>query len=313
MSQTRDKILSASRRTDIPGWYTPWFLDQIRQGYFTVKNPYNRVARRVDARPETVHSIVLWSKNFDPFLDLHADRLLVEMGYNLHFNFTINSRNSLLEPALPDLATRLGQAALLCERFGPDQISWRFDPICFYRDHSNQLKNTLGDFTIIADALAAMGITRCVTSFLDGYNKIKKRITHLVSRGTPFISFFDPKLTDKQKVIQRMADYLGEKNIILHLCCEASLFNGFAGFKEFAGQGAGCKIKPNACIDGKLLKRLYGGTPEIHRDYGQRSKQGCNCTKSIDIGSYEAHPCFHNCLFCYANTGIDTQIKQGCI
>jgi len=310
MSQTRDKILSASRRTDIPGWYTPWFLEQIKQGYFTVKNPYNKVARRVDARPENVHSIVLWSKNFDPFLDLHADRLLTEIGYNLHFNFTINSRNSLLEPALPDLSKRLRQAARLCEKFGPDKISWRFDPICFYRDHNNQLKNTLDDFTMIADALAIMGITSCVTSFYDGYKKIRTRISHLVSRGTPSISFVDPKLMDKQKVIQRMADYLGEKNITLHLCCEASLFTGLNGF---FGPGEYPRIKPNACINGKLLKRLHGGSPETRRDYGQRSKQGCNCTKSIDIGSYEDHPCFHNCLFCYANTGIDTQMRQGSI
>jgi len=27
-----------------------------------------------------------------------------------------------------------------------------------------------------------------------------------------------------------------------------------------------------------------------------------------DIGDYSAHPCFHNCLFCYANP---TPVKRG--
>ncbi len=307
MGQTQNKILSASRRTDIPGWYTPWFLDRIQQGYFTIKNPYNKVARRVDARPEDIHSIVFWSKNFGPFLDLHADRILADLGYKLYFNFTINSRASLLEPGLPKLLERLDQASLLCQRFGPDKLSWRFDPICFYKINNKPLENTLGDFTMIADAMAGMGITRCVTSFYNGYKKIEARVSHLSSQGNPLVSFVDPTMEDRQKVIRRMADYLEKKDIRLHLCCEASLFAGL-GPKV---PGEDCRVKENACIDGKLLKHLYGGTPETRRDYGQRSKQGCRCTQAIDIGSYEDHPCFHNCLFCYANTGIDTQIRQG--
>jgi len=309
MTQTRDKIISASRRTDIPGWYTPWFLHRIRQGYFTVKNPYNKIVQRVDARPEKVHSIVFWSKNFGPFLDLHADRILTDAGYNLYFNFTINSRDSLLEPGLPKLSERLCQAGFLCEKFGPDKMAWRFDPICFYKTENRHLKNTLGDFTMLADAMAGMGITKCVTSFYNGYKKIKTRISHLCSRGGPLVSFVEPTITDRLKVIKKMAGYLGRKNISLHLCCEASLFNSL----EFADPWKDCKVKENACIDGRLLKSLHGGNPETRRDYGQRSRQGCRCTRSIDIGSYKEHPCFHNCLFCYANTGIDTKIRQGSI
>jgi hypothetical protein len=302
MGRPLNNILSASRRTDIPGWYTPWFLDRIQQGFFTVKNPYNMKIRHVDARPEAVHSIVFWSKNFSPFLDLGADRILSKMGYNLYFNFTLNSRAPLLEPNLPELSQRLGQARRLCERFGPDKICWRFDPICFYRVDNQGLENTLTDFTMIADALARMGITRCVTSFYDHYKKVAARIAHLSSQGNPVVSFADPPLKDRQRVIQRMTDHLEQKGITLHLCCESDLFAGF---------GKETRVKQNACIDGRLLKHLHGGNPDIRQDHGQRAKKGCKCSKSIDIGSYEDHPCFHNCLFCYAATGIDIQIQQG--
>lgn len=302
MSQTRAKILSASRRTDIPGWYTPWFLAQITKGYFTIQNPYNQVSKRVDARPESVHSIVFWSKNFDPFQDLLADQILKDRGYHLYFNFTINSRNALLEPNLPGLSERLGQARRLCEKFGPEKLAWRFDPICFFKTPNKGIENNLDDFTLIADAMAEMGIGRCVTSFYNGYKKIEARVARLSSRGNPHICFIDPTIEKKQRVIQRMAAYLEQKNMDLLLCCEASVFQTLGGNSH---------VKQNACIDGKHLKHLYGGNPETGKDNGQRSKLGCQCTRSIDVGGYAAHPCYHNCLFCYANTGMDTQIRQG--
>lgn len=301
MTRTRDKILSASRRTDIPGWYTPWFLKQIQQGYFTIQNPYNKKVTKINALPGEIHSIVFWSKNFGPFLELQADQILVEKGYKLFFNFTINSRSLLLEPGLPKLEKRIDQARLLCRRFGPDKLSWRFDPICFYRQDNKQIENNLTDFTMIADAMADMGISRCVTSFYDDYQKIQTRLCRLSLQSKPHNFFVDPKIEDKQKLVQQMADYLESKNIRLYLCSEKSLFSTLGLFSS---------IQESSCIDGRLLKKLYGGNPETRRDYGQRSRQGCRCTKSIDIGSYIDHPCFHNCLFCYARTGADTQKKM---
>ncbi|NLE77913.1 MAG: DUF1848 domain-containing protein, partial [Chloroflexi bacterium] len=35
-------IISASRRTDIPAFYTPWLMNRIRAGYCLVPNPFNR-------------------------------------------------------------------------------------------------------------------------------------------------------------------------------------------------------------------------------------------------------------------------------
>ncbi len=299
MNQTRDRIISASRRTDIPGWYTPWFLEQISQGYFRVKNPYTRVPRKISALPGEIHSIVFWSKNFGPFLELQADQILVDKGYNLFFNFTLNSRSPLLEPGLPDLSERLDQAGLLCRRFGPEKLFWRFDPICFFQTEPGEIQNNLDDFCYIADAMAALGITRCVTSFYDEYKKIKARIRRLSVNHPQRLNFVLPNSTDQEKWLGQMAAYLEPKNIQLHLCCEQAVFKRL---------GPDRNIRENACIDGRLLKAIYGGNPEIRRDQGQRAKQGCKCTRSIDIGSYEEHPCRHNCLFCYARTGADIQM-----
>ena len=34
-------ILSASRRTDIPNYYSEWFINRIREGFLYVRNPMN--------------------------------------------------------------------------------------------------------------------------------------------------------------------------------------------------------------------------------------------------------------------------------
>ena len=48
-------ILSASRRTDIPNYYSGWFLNRIREGFLYVRNPVNtRRLSRVCLSPETV-------------------------------------------------------------------------------------------------------------------------------------------------------------------------------------------------------------------------------------------------------------------
>ncbi|MBP6440548.1 MAG: DUF1848 family protein, partial [Caldilineaceae bacterium] len=35
-------IISASRRTDIPAFYAPWFMNRMRAGYCAAPNPFNR-------------------------------------------------------------------------------------------------------------------------------------------------------------------------------------------------------------------------------------------------------------------------------
>ena len=57
-------ILSASRRTDIPNYYSEWFFNRIRAGFLYVRNPMNpRQVSKIDISPEKVDCIVFWTKN----------------------------------------------------------------------------------------------------------------------------------------------------------------------------------------------------------------------------------------------------------
>jgi len=288
MDQGKKMVISASRRTDIPAFYMDWFTVQVKRGYFDVLNPFNRALSRVSATPDTVHTFVFWSKNFGPFIQGDHGSKLRKAGYHLFFNFSINSEDPLLEPNVPPLKDRLDQLKYLSDHFGPPCIQWRFDPICFYRVHeTSPLKDNLHHFERIADRAATLGITRCITSFMDDYPKIQKRISR-----RPGFSFHDPPLEKKLEMILDLEDKLFQRDIVLYTCCEKTLLNHLP---------EDSRVRKSACIPNDLLMTLYGGDLSLEHDTGQRVKKGCGCKVSKDIGSYPLHPCFHNCLFCYAN------------
>ena len=46
-------VISVSRRTDIPAFYTEWFLNRIKAGYVDVINPFNtKQANRISLKKE---------------------------------------------------------------------------------------------------------------------------------------------------------------------------------------------------------------------------------------------------------------------
>lgn len=326
-------VISASRRTDIPAFYMNWFMQQIEQGFFEVINPYNRKATVVPATPDKVHTIVFWSKNFGPFIEGGYGQTLVAMGYNLFFNFTINSDSSLLEPRMPPLKERCQQLDMLCQMFDAQSVTWRFDPICFYvineaprskergfpvrnDGHFNKaplnpalkggacgkqsdqvnIHNNLHDFALIADRAFHGGVSRCITSFMDDYPKIRKRVARL-----PGFAFIDPPLATKRKILLDIKKTLAAKNIDLFTCCEKQVLETLPD---------DARIKPSACIPNRLLVDLFGGNLSFKKDAGQRIKDGCGCMVSVDIGSYRLHPCYHNCLFCYANPSPENKTNE---
>ncbi|TOJ53355.1 hypothetical protein CGI36_25045, partial [Vibrio parahaemolyticus] len=57
-------IISVSRRTDIPAFYTPWFMNRVREGFLLTRNPFNaHQVRRVSLLPEDVELFVFWTRN----------------------------------------------------------------------------------------------------------------------------------------------------------------------------------------------------------------------------------------------------------
>ena len=97
-------VISVSRRTDIPAFYTEWFLNRIKAGYVDVINPFNtKQANRISLKKEDIDCFVFWTKNPRPLLD-RIDEL---DGYNYYFQYTINSYGTDMEPNVPSKSEEL--------------------------------------------------------------------------------------------------------------------------------------------------------------------------------------------------------------
>lgn len=167
-------ILSASRRTDIPNYYSDWFLNRIREGFLYVRNPMNpRQVSRIELSPELVDCIVFWTKNPEPML-----KRLGELDtYPYYFQFTLTGYGQDIEPGVPDKRKIvIPTFQQLSTSIGLNRVIWRYDPILFTPMYTPEYH--LRAFSYIAEALKGF-TNRCVISFVDRYAKNSKNLKQL--------------------------------------------------------------------------------------------------------------------------------------
>jgi hypothetical protein len=172
-------IISASRRTDIPAFYSEWFMRRIRAGFCTVANPVRKdQVSHVSLRPEDVDVIVFWTRNPAPLIK-HL-RELDERGHRYYFQYTIMDNPRALDPSCPTAEESLKTARALADRIGMEKVIWRYDPIVF----ANRLDADFHRKTYEHIARAMRGHTqRSVISIVDIYRKIEKRLDALAEEG----------------------------------------------------------------------------------------------------------------------------------
>lgn len=271
------EVISASRRTDMPAFYLDELLQDIKKGFAEVRNPFSGKVSEVSLDPEKVHTLVLWSKNFGPFLKKKD----FFNQYRLYFLFTVNYMPGF-EPGVPSLENRLDTMCELTENFGPERIAWRFDPVVFSSGGINEVKDV---FAEIAGRVSLTGVKRVIFSFMDSYPKIERR---LKEKKILLADIEEERKRDFAREISVISRDLGMN---LENCCDS------------IGEAEG--VTKRGCIDGILLSNLAGEPADIRKDTGQRKT--CLCTRSRDIGSYNEMPCPHGCLYCYANPVIKKQ------
>ena len=106
-------IVSASRSTDIPAFYSDWFFDRLRVGYSLWKNPFN--GKPLYISYGATRFIVFWSKNPRPLLR-HLDELR-DRGIACYVQFSLNDYvDEGYEPNVPCVEERLDTFSLLVEK-----------------------------------------------------------------------------------------------------------------------------------------------------------------------------------------------------
>lgn len=272
-------IISASRRTDIPSFYSEWFFKRIKEGYVLVKNPVNRKqVFRVKLNYEDVDAFVFWTKNPAPMIrNLHKLE-----GYSYYFLFTITPYGSEIEKNLPAKNTIIDTFKKLAEIIGPDKVIWRYDPIIITPEFNIEFHKE--SFSRMACQL--QGYTRkCIFSFITYYDKCIKNMSD--------VNYSIPGEEEKYILVSFMAESALDNKIELQSCCEKINFN--------------CSnLVRGGCISSDLVSQISGRNIISSTDRNQRG--GCLCATSLDIGAYNT--CIHRCIYCYANHSIDAAQKN---
>ncbi|HDP80118.1 MAG TPA: DUF1848 domain-containing protein [Spirochaetes bacterium] len=274
-------IISASRRTDIPAFYTPWFLNRLREGYAMVKNPFNaKQDSRVFLGRGDVDCIVFWTRDPRPLLARWDEFSSYSMP--CYFLFTITGYGRDLEPNVPSRDEAVAAFKDISKLLGPDRVIWRYDPLLF--SDTIDLEFHRRRFGELAARLE--GSTRtCVMSFITLYGKCRRQLKDF--------RILEPEANLKRETAAALNAVAAAHGMELRACAETV---------SLEGTGA----RPAACIDGERVRRITGRELKFKKDTGQR--KGCGCVKSADIGAYDT--CLHGCRYCYAVTSGERARKN---
>lgn len=272
-------IISASRRTDIPAFYSSWFMERIREGNVIVKNPFNPSQKKtVSLLPEDVDAIVFWTRNANPLFSSLKE--LDQRGFHYVFLYTITGYGPPLEKNVPSLKTALKTFKMLSQKIGPKRVIWRFDPIIYVSGKGE--KWILSFFEKIARSLQN-DTERVIISFLDCYKKVIKRLSKLEKTSNFKVIDIINKKDAVRRISCALSETAGNNGMEIYSCAEKINLECFG-------------IKPGSCIDGNYLNKLFGLKLNAIKDKSQRPE--CRCTISQDIGEYNT--CKHGCIYCYA-------------
>jgi hypothetical protein len=269
------RIISVSRRTDVPAFYGDWFMHRLKEGFAGVVNPFGGRRYIVSVKPEDVVCLVFWSKNFSPFIE--NLKVIDDLGYKSYFNFTVTGLPGVFESNVEKQAA-VEALKQLSRMYSPAHVNWRFDPIIISSISGRDF--WLRAFEELASEFEGL-VERCYFSFVTEYNKVKRNFGEL-QRST------DVKITNcsedfKLELANELAAIAERFGIRMFSCCGDYLL--------------GQKIQKARCIDGGIIESLF--FPEGLKYAEKPTRKECGCTESTDIGTYDTCP--HGCVYCYAN------------
>lgn len=316
------EIVSASRSSDIPAFYSDWFFDRLKKGYSAWTNPFNGVKSFVSYNK--TRFIVFWSKNPKPLLE-HLD-YLKKRDINCYLQYTLNDYDDeRLEKGVPKVSERIETFKALVNKLGKGHVIWRFDPLVLTETIDIDL--LLNKIEGVAKEL--VGYTdKLVFSFADilAYRKVKANLeaSHINYREwtVPEMEEFAARLGEMNKHWGFTIATCGEKidldkygiahnrcvddDLMIRIAWKDSVLMKFLNVEIYERESGlfGSAILPDDAI--VLDDNHYAIKKKNNKDKGQR--QFCGCIISKDIGEYNTCP--HLCEYCYANSSKDAAIRN---
>ena len=263
-------IIQTGMRTDIPAFYSKWFLNRIKEGYVLVRNPYNeRQVTRYCLAPDVVDLIAFCTKNPAPMLPY----MNVLKPYGQYWFVTITPYGRDIEPNVPDKEKVMDDFKKLSDIVGADSMGWRYDPIFIDKKHSVEWHIT--EFEKMAEILAGYTKT-CVISFIDIYKKVERNFPEAKS----------VQAEDRAMIGKAFVKIAAKYGMVLKPCAEG---------EELAKYGADC----SGCMTVHTFETALHSRLEVPKRKKNQRNGECACLLGTDIGAYDT--CGHLCKYCYAN------------
>ncbi len=269
------RIISVSRRTDVPAFYGDWFMGRLKDGFAGVVHPFGGQKYIVSLKPRDVACFVFWSKNFSPFLE--NLKIIDGLEYKFYFNYTVTGLPSVFESNV-EKQVAIDALKELSKTYSPRHINWRFDPIII--SSISDANFYIRSFEKLASEFEGV-VERCYFSFVVKYGKVIRNFAEFEkSKG---LKIFDCSSDFKINLANELAVIAERYGIQMFSCCGDYLVNG--------------RIKKAHCIDGGIIEELF--FPDGFSYSHKPTRNECGCTESTDIGTYDTCP--HGCIYCYAN------------
>ena len=265
-------IINTGMRTDIPAFYSEWFINRIRAGYVLVRNPYRQDwITCYELNPDVVDCIAFCTKNPAPMLKYMEE----VKSFNQYWFVTITPYGKDVEPNVPPKEKVMQDFITLSKTVGVKCIGWRYDPI--FIDSTYTIERHISDFEAMCRTLS--GYTNvCIISFIDLYEKVIRNFPHVRT------------VTQNERItIGKAFAEIGQRyGIKIKACAEGN---------DLAPYGVDC----NGCMTQETFETAVGCSLDIPKKKSQRAE--CNCILGTDIGAYNT--CGHFCRYCYANSIIE--------
>lgn len=273
-------IISVSKRTDIPAFYSEWFYNRVEEGFVDVVNPFNtKQVSRISLLPDDVEAFVFWTKDARPMMkDFHK---LDRYDKRFYFQYTITGYHNDIEKGIKDKPGIIENFKELSRILGPKRMIFRYDPILLSNKYT--IEYHCKAFEKLCKTL--MGYTnKCVISFLDMYTK--------TARNMKGIIYSSPNNKEQNIIAKNFSEIAKKYDMRIESCAEAIDLEKYG-------------ISHSSCIDGNLLREIIFGEnfKDLYEDKKQDGRKECGCMVNRDIGVYNT--CMHHCLYCYANYKYD--------
>ena len=259
-------ILFASGRTDIPAFYSNWFINRVKAGFVDVRNPFNqKLVSRIYF--SDVDLIMFCSKNPLPMIN-KLDILKVPVL----FHVTITSYGKDVEPNIPDKRLIIEGVKKLSLVLGIDNVVVRYDPI-FLSDKYN-VDYHIKAFDKLCKNLNGY-VNKIIVSFMDEYKNVRNNKNILKYRAFT--------REDYKKIGEAFSKSAHDNGMSVQTCFEDEDLTEY-GFVK------------GECLSHELAYILTG---KKFKSSNVRKEKKCECVQMVDIGDYNS--CMHMCKYCYAN------------